>query len=301
MDVAPLLRPVVSGTDLDSWARLKSTIVPNEPVTAEQIQATDEEGRLLLLAELDGDLAGCGIAARSHFAGRGFVAPRVLPDFRRRGVGTALLLELADHIRGLGREELISFVYADEPESVAFAERFQQEVVDYQLEQIRLIGAEEPLAAPQGVEIVDLGDRREELLRAAWPVALEGYADMPLPGDVSFDLDEWLRDEATRPDGSFVALEGGEVVGYAGLLEHANGSAVAEHGLTVVRRDRRRRGIARALKHAQLEWAARSGLVELVTWTQKGNEGMQAINRSLGYVDHARVLTYTGPLPPSLR
>jgi len=44
-----------------------------------------------------------------------------------------------------------------------------------------------------------------------------------------------------------------------------------------------------------------SGLVQLVTWTQKGNEAMQAINRSLGYVDHARVLTYTGPLPPPLR
>ncbi len=96
---------------------------------------------------------------------------------------------------------------------------------------------------------------------------------MPLPGDVSFDLEEWLRDEATRPDGSFVALEHGEVVGYAGLLEHANGSAMAEHGLTTVRRDRRRRGIAHALKRAQLEWAARSGLVQLVTWTQKGNEG----------------------------
>ena len=91
------------------------------------------------------------------------------------------------------------------------------------------------------------------------------------------------------------------VVGYAGLLEHANGSAVAEHGLTVVRRDRRRRGIASALKRAQLEWAARSGLVELVTWTQKGNEAMQAINRGLGYVDHSRVLTYTGPLPPTVR
>ena len=301
MGVTPSLRVVVSGADLDAWARLKNIIVPNEPVTAEQIRASDEEGRVLLLAELDGDLAGCGIAARSHFAGRGFVAPRVLPEFRRRGVGTALLLALADHVRSLDREELISFVYADEPDSVAFAERFRQEVVDYQLEQIRLIGAEEHVAPPPGIEIVTLADRREELLRAAWPVALEGYADMPLPGDISFELDEWLRDEATRPEGSFVALEDGEVVGYAGLLEHANGSAVAEHGLTTVRRNCRRRGIARALKRAQLEWAARNGLVELVTWTQKGNEPMQAINRSLGYVDHARVLTYTGPLPPQLR
>jgi mycothiol synthase len=301
MGVTPSLRVVVSAADLDAWARLQNIIVPNEPVTAEQIRASDEEGRVLLLAELDEELAGCGIAARSHFAGRGFVAPRVLPEFRRRGVGTALLLALADHVRSLDREELISFVYADEPDSVAFAERYRQEVVDYQLEQIRAIGAEMPGTLPDGISIVALTGRREELLRSAWPVALEGYADMPLPGNVSFELDEWLRDEATRPDGSFVALEDGEVVGYAGLLEHANGSAVAEHGLTAVRRDRRRRGIAHALKRAQLEWAARSGLVELVTWTQKGNEPMQAINRSLGYVDHARVLTYTGPLPPQLR
>ena len=210
MGVTPSLRVVVSGADLDAWARIKNIIVPNEPVTAEQIRATDEEGRVLLLAELDGDLAGCGIAARSHFAGRGFVAPRVLPEFRRRGVGTALLLALADHVRSLGREELISFVYADEPDSVAFAERFRQEVVDYQLEQIRSIGAEKPGTLPDGIEIVALAGRREELLRSAWPVALEGYADMPLPGNVSFELDEWLRDEATRPEGSFVAFEDGE-------------------------------------------------------------------------------------------
>ena len=294
------LRPVVTGIDLDAWARVKNAVVPNEPVTAEQIHATYEDGRLLLLAELDGKLAGCGGAMRSHFAGRGFVAPRVLPEFRRRGVGTALLLALSDHIRSLGRDELTSFVYADEPDSIAFAERHGAAEVDYQLEQIRLIGSEPAAEQPDGIEIVSLADDRDELLRAAWPVALEGYADMPLPGDVSFDLDEWLRDEATRPAGSFVALEDGEVVGYAGLLAHANGSAMAEHGLTVVRRDRRGRGIALALKRSQLAWASRSGVVQLVTWTQKGNETMQAINRGLGYVDHARVLTFVGPLPPPL-
>jgi len=120
---------------------------------------------------------------------------------------------------------------------------------------------------------------------------------MPLPGEVEVTLEEWLRDEATRPDGSFVALEGGEVVGYAGLVQHANGAAVAEHGLTVVRRDRRGRGIAEALKHAQLHWAAKAGVCELVTWTQQGNEAMQGLNRSLGYVDRSKVLTYAGPLP----
>jgi mycothiol synthase len=80
-------------------------------------------------------------------------------------------------------------------------------------------------------------------------------------------------------------------------MEHANGDAAAEHGLTVVRRDRRGRGIGRALKQAQLHWAAQHGVLELLTWTQRGNETMQALNRSLGYVDKSKVLTYQGPLP----
>lgn len=291
------IRPVETNADLERWAAVKSSVVANEPVTAERLRASDEDGRLLLLAELDGEVAGCGIAARSHFAGHGFVAPRVLAEHRNQGVGRTLLTALVDHVRALGREALITFVYADEPHSVAFAERFGLEETDYQLEQIRRIGAEPAPAPPPGTELISLAGRRDELLHAVWPVALEGYEDMPLPGDVSYFLDEWLRDEASRPGGSFAAFENGEPVGYAGLLEHANGAATAEHGLTVVRRDRRGRGIGRALKRAQLHWAAQNGLVELCTWTQKGNERMQALNRSLGYVDAARVITYQGPLP----
>ena len=110
-----------------------------------------------------------------------------------------------------------------------------------------------------------------------------------------------IGDEAAKSwkieDGSFVALEDGEVVGYAGMLQHANGSAMAENGLLVVRRDRRGRGIALALKRSQLAWADRSGVVQLVTWTQKGNEAMQALNASLGYVTRSRALTMQGPMP----
>jgi len=291
------VRAVETDADLETWAVVKSAVVTNEPVTVEQLRATDEDGRLLVLAELDGEVAGCGIAARSHFAGHGFVAPRVLAEHRGRGVGRALLAALADHVRALGRDSLIAFVYADEPHSVAFAERSGLRETDYQLEQLRPIGDEPAPDPPAGIELLPLDGRREELLNAVWPVALQGYEDMPLPGDVSYLLDELLRDEASRPGGSFAAFENGEPVGYAGLLEHANGVATAEHGLTVVRRDRRGRGIGRALKRAQLHWASQNGLVELCTWTQKGNEGMQALNRSLGYVDAARVITYQGALP----
>jgi GNAT superfamily N-acetyltransferase len=291
------LRIAESSDDLERWARLKSTVVPNEPVTAAQLVATDEAGRLLLLAERDGVLVGCGIAAPSHFGGLAFIAARVLAEHRRVGVGTELVRALSDHARSLGRDGVNAFVYADEPGSIAFAEHFGLVEVDFQLEQRRAIGDEPAPTLPDGIEITPLTARREELLTAAWDaVALAGYADMPLPGQVSYSLDEWLREEATRPDGSFVALAGGEIVGYAGLLEHAHGDATAEHGLTTVRREQRGRGIARALKQTQLHWAARTGVAELVTWTQKGNEAMQSLNRSLGYVDASKVITFQGPL-----
>jgi mycothiol synthase len=291
------LRVADSAADLETWAQVKSTVVPNEPVTAEQLVAGDEEGRLLLLAEADGVAVGCGIAAPSHFGGRAFVAVRVLPKHRRRGIGTELLLALSEHARTLGREGVNAFVYADEPHSIAFAEHFGLAEADYQLEQVRAIGDEPAPEARPGLQLVSIAGRREELLTATWPVALEAYADLPLPGEVTYKLEEWLREEGTRPEGSFVALEDGAIVGWAGLSVHANGDATAEHGLTAVRRDRRGRGIGRLLKRTQLHWAAQNGVVELVTWTQKGNEAMQALNRSLGYVDKSKVITFQGLLP----
>jgi mycothiol synthase len=292
------LRPVDTDRDLELWADIKSQVVPNQPVTAEQIRRSAGPHRVLLLAELDGSVAGCGIADRSDFGGRAFIAARVLPQHRRRGVGTMLVRALSDHARSLGLERMSAFVDADQPHSIAFAKGLGLEEVDYQLEQSRTIAGEPEPIVPAGIDIVPLGGRRRELLEAVWPVASAGYDDLPLQGESQITLEQWLRDEATRPEGSFAAFEDGEPVGYAGLLDHADGDAIAEHGLTVVRRDRRGRGIARALKLSQIHWAARSGVFELVTWTQKGNEAMQSLNRSLGYVDRSKELTFQGPVPP---
>jgi predicted GNAT superfamily acetyltransferase len=71
----------------------------------------------------------------------------------------------------------------------------------------------------------------------------------------------------------------------------------AEHGLTVVRRDWRGRGVAAALKERQAAWAVANGLRELVTWTQTGNENMQAVNDRLGYVLGSFSISFTRDLP----
>ena len=72
---------------------------------------------------------------------------------------------------------------------------------------------------------------------------------------------------------------------------------MAEDGLTVVHRDWRRRGLARALKARELEWAAANGYREVVTWTQRGNDGMRAVNERLGYEYRDAAITMSATLP----
>src|SRR5581483_6429104 len=221
------LRVVATDADYESWAAIKTRVIPGEAITAEQLRASDEDGRLLLLAAADDVDAGCGVGSPSGFAGLAFFGVRVLPEQRGRGVARELVRALCDHARALGREGVNAFVHVTEPESIAVAEHYGLHEVDYQLQQARTVGDEPP--AP--LEVVSLDGRREELLRAAWPLAQEAWADLPLPGEVTYPLATWLRDEATVPAGSFVVFDGAAIVGYAGLVEHGD-DGTAEHGLT---------------------------------------------------------------------
>jgi len=149
---------------------------------------------------------------------------------------------------------------------------------------------------PAGLEVVTIAER-PELLEAAYPLACdEGYPDLALEGSIEVPLEDWLHDEATLPEGSFVALADGEIVAYSGLMAHDN-DGVAEDGLTVVRREWRRRGLAKALKQRELDWAREAGMQEIVTWTQRGNESMRAVNERLGYEYRDVAITMAATLP----
>jgi mycothiol synthase len=290
------VRPAETDADLEAWSRVKRAVLPNESAwTVEEFRERADPARLVLVAELNGEIVGCGLADRSDAIGRGFVTARVHPDARRRGVGTALLKPLAEHVISLGFDRVSALVV--DQGSRAFAERFGFEAKDRQVEQVRVLNgapALDPL--PEGVEVVTIAER-PELLRQTYPLAdREGYADLAVQGEVKIELDDWLHDEATLPGGSFVALAGGEIVGYSGLMRHDN-EATAEDGLTVVARDWRRCGLARALKQRELAWAAENGIREVITWTQERNEAMRKVNEKLGYEYREVCWTMIAPLP----
>jgi len=276
------VRVAETEADLETYIGIWNAITPGEPASLEQQRERRERDsrRLHVLAELDGTPVGCGFAGPSDSPGRGFLAPRVLPAARRRGIGTALLRQLAAHLAGLGFETASSHVDGRDPGSLAFSERHGFVEVDRQVEQVKVVGDEAPAEVPAGIRFVTVAER-PQLLEAAYDLAVEGYADMATASQVT-SLDDWLRDEATVPEGSFVALAGDEVVGYSGLCRRHDGAF--EDGLTVVRRAWRRHRLATALKQAELAWAAANGVDEIATWTQRGNVGMRAVNERLGYV-----------------
>jgi mycothiol synthase len=289
------IRRAATDADLNAWIHVRRLVVPDESAgTVESQRARESAERLLVVAELDGALAGSGYCDRSDLGDRFSLAPRVLPEMRRRGVGTALLECLAAHAARFEVDKVSATV--EDEGSRAFAERFGFRERDRQLEQVKRLGSESPpQAAAEELEIVTVAER-PELLEAVYPLALEGYADMATERRATISLEDWLREDATLPEGSYVALAAGEVVGYSGLRGHDNPGTV-EDGLTVVRRDWRRRGLATLLKELELAWAGEHGYREVVTWTQQGNERMRLLNEKLGYAYRTVSVTMAARLP----
>jgi mycothiol synthase len=291
------IRLVESDADLDAYVGIWNAITPNESTTVEKQRErrAGDPRRLYLLAERDGNAVGAGFAGRSDSEGRAHVAPRVLPEARRRGIGSALVRQLVAHAEREGFRWASSHVDGADEGSLAFARRFGFEESDRQVEQVLTLDGERPRPEPpEGLHFVTVAER-PELLREAYELAVVGYADMATTVPVTISLDDWLREEATLPGGSFAALAGDEIVGYSGLMRLPDGTV--EDGLTVVHRSWRRRGLATLLKQAEISWAAANGVREIVTWTQRGNEGMRAVNERLGYEYRSVTITVRSPLP----
>lgn len=293
MDV--LLQPVESDAEYEAWRQVRMAVQPGERCDpAEELRRAVTPDWLLLLARHDGQLIGSGVASPSETAGVGFVAPRVLPAFRRHGAGTVLLHTLASHLRG--RDLTAVRASVGDPGSLAFAERFGFTETDRQIEQVRAIGDEPaPGRPPAGAEVILLADRPGLWATCYQRFGLEVLADIAVRAPLSVSREQWQARWASDP--TFLALHDGEVIGCAGLDRDPDQPTRAEQGLTAVRRDWRGRGIAACLKRHTLHWASGHGLTEVYTWTQPANHAMRRLNEALGYTYGQQSITVTRPLP----
>jgi mycothiol synthase len=284
-----------SDEEYEAWRAVRLAVVPEERcLSVGEMRAQDSPDRLLLLAFMDGDVVGSGLADRSDTAGAGFVAPRVLSGHRRMGVGSALLQALADHCRGLALTPLVAGV--DDEGSLAFAERHGFVEVDREVEQVRAVGDEPaPTGLPAGVEVIEASQRPDLWAASFETFGKEALADFALYAPLQISAEQW--NTSWYGDPMFLALYDDEVIGCAGLNRDTDRPERAENALTAVRRTWRGRGIASHLKRRALHWAALNGLEELYTWTQVDNAPMRRLNEHLGYVTARASITVSRTLP----
>jgi GNAT superfamily N-acetyltransferase len=288
--VTVVIRRADSEADLAGWVGVWNAITPREPISVEFVRErwARQPERLYLVAEDDGRIVASGMTAPSDSPGRMFVGVRVLPAWRRRGIGSALYERLEPHALVGDPASLSTQVAEDARDGLCFAEARGYVEVGRQVELVReLEGNEQPPEPLPGIEIVEL---TEDLREDAYEVTKQAWADMPLPDEVPAPAwDDWVRDEISGPV-VFAAVEEGQLVGYAALLDRP-APGLLEHGLTACLRTHRGRGIGTALKRMQIAWAARNGYRQLITWTQEGNEAMRRVNEKLGYREQPAWLT----------
>jgi GNAT superfamily N-acetyltransferase len=256
-----------------------------------------------LLAREDGELLGSGFAALfPGFRDRATVFVTVPPSRRRRGGGTALYGALSEWARERGIETLVAVVADNDPESLAFAER--RGFVEERREKgvtLDLTAIEAPrVDPPEGVEVVSWAER-PELARGIYEVSVEASPDVPGYEDEEHEpFEAWLEHDMSgpsdKPEATFVAVAGDEVAGYAKFSLNTARPTHAYHDLTAVKRAWRGRGVARALKAAQIAWAKANGYEELRTQNDERNEPIRRLNAEFGYRPAIGRIYLRGPL-----
>jgi mycothiol synthase len=306
------VRPTVTDDDLESFARIVSTVSPDDSTSVDEIRWSDATypGGRRFLAWLDGVAVGAAGVGRVYVYPEDFpglwATVSVLPEHRRRGVGSALLAAIAEAARDAGKSMLVGRTTADRPDAIAFlANRGFHEHDRMKAVRLDLAGVAPPAVdAPAGVEITTL-EARPDLVDGVYAVAVEAFPDIPSNVPMATGTLEEFRardvDRAIVPKGAFaVGLDAAteRVVGYANLILVPGNPRVAWHDMTAVVRSWRGRGLATALKRATIGWAIANGLEALETANDTDNAAMRAVNARLGYRPLPDEVDVRGPVPP---
>ncbi|MBS1713794.1 MAG: GNAT family N-acetyltransferase [Armatimonadetes bacterium] len=127
----------------------------------------------------------------------------------------------------------------------------------------------------------------EGWLHEAWRIEMDVMSDVPLPEPFEETPFESWRKETQSPSvdqhALFIALLDGTPAGISQLLPNKIDPSVCSTGLTGVRRDHRRQGLATALKVTGLTWAQGQGIKSVWTDNEDSNP-MYALNQGLGFI-----------------
>lgn len=142
----------------------------------------------------------------------------------------------------------------------------------------------------QGYRIVTLSEFRKEDKDAdykAWEIDKDVSIDMPWPDPINIPefkiySKQVLNHPKFNPDAWFLVMDGDRIAGINNLWNSEIPKGL-DNGLTGVRREYRRKGIATALKFNSLTWAKQNGYNWIRTDNAATNEAMLGINIRAGF------------------
>ncbi len=293
------VRPVRTDADARAYLEVRNRVEPADPVSAASFEeARRRQDRLDLLATLDGKPVGMGFVGRnvenaqSRFS---FGKVGVLASHRRKGLGTILFRELGRFGARFAPDGMVIETREADVDTVSYLTRRGYERV-FRIEELTLdvASASGHVSLPAGITLRPF-DR--VLARAVYDACSEIERDLPaVESQRTPPFNVWSR--AVLTDDlvarcSILGLDAADcVVGLALAYARPWG---ALHGLTGVRRAWRRRGLARALKVAQIEQARALGLAELRTTNEENNVAIRRLNAELGYVATLAWVQLRGP------
>jgi len=253
------------------------------------------------VAQGEGQVLACGEynqTASMYHPRKFWLDVAVQPDRRRQGIGARLYDHVMAALQPFDPLAVRAGVREDMTHSLQFLKRraFQEDMRSWEsrldvaaFDFAPYAGAEERARA-QGIEIKSFAELAADpdRNRKVYELTMEVERDVPSPDphtDVSYEffVERRLNDPNLLPDAFFVALHDDKYVGTSALWA-SQGNDDLYTGLTGIRRDYRRKGIALALKLRGIAYARAHGRSLIKTWNESRNRPMLSINEALGYV-----------------
>lgn len=241
------------------------------------------------VAEEDGRVVGSSGALYRYeeSGGSANVGAVVHPEWRRRGVGTALLRHALEHVADATRV----FAFAAE-EGRPFAEHH-----GFELSQVMRVSAVDPRTVDTSelgaAEVRSAAELGPEAAFAVYSVAALDVPAEERPDRIAYE--QWLRDSWENPDfdwsASFVALDAGRPAAISVTALDVT-SRRGANAFTGTLPEHRGRGLARLTKLAVLRRLANLGVERVYTDNDERNAPMLAVNGRLGYRAHAAHYVY---------
>ncbi len=239
---------------------------------------------------------------------------QVHPLRQKQGIGTLLYEKILEEVNSLNAVILRANAREDRKEVATFLEKrgFEEKrrewesrlnLQDFKLEEFY---SSLETVLKQGIDFTTMIEEKEKT--TDWDYRLFEldntlWRDVPKPDPYTpITFEEYKRSHfkspTLMPDAYFIAKDKEFYIGRCCLHISKASPQDLYQGLTGIRPEYHRRGIAMALKYKAIEYAKNYGYKTIKTWNDSINTGMLAINEELGFVRQPAWKYYEKKLTP---